>query len=155
MCKDCKEINIPIGPQGPQGIPGVNGTNGTNGINGTNGTNGTNAFKFVKEFTTKDIEQKLTITQAELTACGGLPQGCLASGLTQNLLTDYHLKVYFRPTVNGSWIEGVQRTPVGSTFPAGTYTYSLVLPFLILNPTSNIYIQLDNYIGLCRVVILG
>lgn len=40
-CKDCDELNIPIGPTGetgltgPQGDPGTNGTNGTNGIDGT------------------------------------------------------------------------------------------------------------------------
>lgn len=157
MCKDCKEITIPIGPKGDPGPAGANGTNGTNGSNGTNGTNGingTNAFKFVKEFTTNDIEQQLTITQSELTSCNILPEGCLHNDILQDILTDFHVKVYFK-AIN-HWIE---MTPVpfsGSTITAGAYTYRLILVHnIVSNPTANIYIQLDNSFGTYRVVILG
>ena len=153
-----KKVITKIGPKGKDGKNGTNGrngtngTNGTNGINGTNGSNGTNAFKFIKEFTTEDIEQQLTITQEELTACGALPIGCLADGTAHDMITDFHVRVYFEIT-NG-WRQGDSRYPGGPISP-GVYTYTLLLVNPAFNPTSDINIQLDNFIGRVRVVILG
>ena len=151
MCTDCNDLTIPVGPQGPKGDTGEPGNNGTNGTNGTNGVNGTNAFKFIKQFTTTDIEQQLTITREELNTCGNLPVGCLGNSTTSNILTDLHIKVY-KQLING-WAEMVQR-PIGSSILADSTTYTLILT-TTANPDNDIYIQLDNSLGTYRVVILG
>lgn len=146
MCKDCNEITIPIGPQGPAGTNGTNGTNGVDGAPGTDGTDGTNAFKFVKEFVTEDIEQTLTITQSDLTACGILPEGCKGSGTTHNLLTDLHIEVYFD---FGAYWEPLKIRYSGDV--AETYTYIKRL----IKASNTINILLDGSQGTYRVVILG
>lgn len=148
-CKDCKEINIPIGPQGPAGTNGTNGTNGAPGTNGTNGVDGTNAFKFVKQVTFDEIEQTIIITQAELTNCGVLPTGCLASETLHNAYTDLHIQVYGQiGSPISFWIPFAYRT---DTITAGVNTYRSQIRI----SDGRIEITLDNYIGIVRVVILG
>lgn len=67
---------------------------GAPGRKGDNGKPGSNAFKFVKLFTTDDIEQVFTISQAELTACGLVPPACIANPADRNPFFDIHIQVW-------------------------------------------------------------
>lgn len=160
MCGNCNGLTIPVGPAGPQGTQGPIGPTGTTGSQGPQGypgnpgSPGTSAFKFIKEFFTEDIEAILTITQEEIVSCRTLPMGCLSGEISQEILADFHLKVYYKTENN--WFEMTQRQPTGSSISAGVYTYSLVLVTnLTTNPLSDITIQLDGSQGRYRVVILG
>lgn len=149
MCVDCSKKTIPVGPPGLPGINGTNGIDGINGINGINGTNGidgvdgTNSFKFTKSFTETEIEQVLIITQAQLTACGAVPASCLADGTIADVLTNYHIQVYFDTGLYWTLLSPYATDP----------TFRVKIK--VEKSTGNILIETFNTIGVFRVVITG
>ena len=119
-----------------------------NGANGSDGAAGTNAFKFVKQFTTEDIEQSLVITYAERTQCTTPPNGCIDDGGDPNLFIDMHIQVWLYvalPFGNSYWNLLVQK---GNAPVAGDYDIAVGAL------TGNITITTANNSGIYRVVIL-
>jgi hypothetical protein len=121
-CNNCKEITLFKGTDGV-GISSIvannNGTltfyytNGTSytspvltgpqGSQGPAGNNGTNAFKFVKEYTDVNLEEfGIEITQAELTSCGPVPQGCLFDNISSSI-SDIHVQVWIKDPALTYW----------------------------------------------------
>lgn len=145
MCTDCNEITIPVGPTG---AAGTNGTNGADGTNGTDGTNGVNAYKFVKQFTTIDIEQTIIIPYSERVTCGTIPEGCLAEGTVKNSYTDIHIQLwYYDVSGTPGWILLKNRV----SLPTGVDTYSVK----ITSTNGDIVITTDGQFGIYRLVVLG
>jgi hypothetical protein len=130
MCR-CNELTIPYGPIGPQGIQG---------------TAGTNAFKFVKEFTTDDIEQTIIIPYLEWTDCGVINTGCLADGTTSNLYTDIHIQLWLYVDGDFPYWQLLVNGP-----PATNFSYTTRID----SASGDITIITDGNLGNYRLVILG
>ena len=127
---------LPIGPQGPAGTDGVDGADGAPG---TNGTNGTNAFKFVKVFTTDDIEQALAISYDDLTSCEEFPDTCVMNGEPD--FPDLHVQVWLYSTdVFNHWELLTNKTDYLATVNA---------------TNGQIVINTANNMGTYRVVVIG
>ena len=60
---------------------------------GEKGSAGTNAFKFIKEFNTDSNGTVITVTLAEMVACGALPAGCLSGGIPSSV-ADLNVQVW-------------------------------------------------------------
>lgn len=151
MC-NCKELTIPIGPTGPQGIQGLQGIQGIQGEQGPvgntgpQGNSGTNAFKFVKQFTTDDIEQTIVIPYSQWSFCGTTPQGCLADGTTANPFIDIHIQLWNYITEELPYWLLLSNGAFGTTF-----SYNVKI-----NPSNgDITITTDGNLGIYRLVILG
>ena len=129
MCR-CNELTIPYGPQGAPG------------------TNGINAFKFVKEFTTEDIEQPIVIPYVQWSACGASSSGCLADGTTANPFVDIHIQLWLlvQPVDSSSYWQLLVNGP-----PATNFSYTT----RINSSTGAITIITDGNLGTYRLVILG
>lgn len=134
MCTDCNEITIPIGPTGPAGT------------NGTDGTNGVNAYKFVKQFTTIEIEQTIIIPYSERVTCGTIPEGCFAEGTVKNSYTDIHIQLWWYD-VSGTpgWLL-LRNTTIGAN---DTYNVKITAS------NGDIVITTDNNLGTYRLIVLG
>lgn len=114
-------------------------------IRGTNGTSGTNAFKYTKVFTTTDIEQSLTVSVAEYTNCGVVPNPCIIDPVNINLFVDLNVTVWYRPNATSDW----QLMTAGNLFVANDYICTV-------NYTTGLITVLTmNSIGLYRVLITG
>jgi hypothetical protein len=69
-------------------------------------------FKFVKEFETNLDGSIITISQAELTSCATVPNGCLYDGITQSF-ADLNIQVWIRSNDGGLgayWEQGDNST---------------------------------------------
>lgn len=124
MCR-CNELTIPYGPQGAPGI---------------------NAFKFVKQFTTDDIEQTIVVPYAEWSACGVSPFGCLADGTTANSFIDIHIQLWLYVNADVPYWQLLVNGP-----PATNFSYTTRINSL----TGDIIINTDGNLGNYRLVILG
>lgn len=114
-------------------------------IRGTNGTSGTNAFKYTKIFTTVDIEQTLTISVAEYTNCGVVPNPCILDPATINLFVDLTVTVWWRLNTTSDWL----LMTAGNTYISNDYMC------MVNYTTGLITITTYNSYGLYRVLITG
>lgn len=149
-CTTNNSSSLPIGPTGATGATGATGPTGPQGPQGIQGQQGdpgpagTNAFKFVKQFTTEDIEGTLSITLNELESCVEIPQGCLGYATEPISLVDLHIQVWIL-NVGGGW----NLLTCGGLTSSSDYT-------VLVNTIANIIeIQLGNNQGTYRVVILA
>ncbi len=96
--------------------------------------------KFVKQFTTTEIEQDLAISRAEITACGSWPLPCTPDGTDPVDFVDLHLQTWLLVSTNWKQL---------STGLAATDCF-----VFINNSTGNITVTTGNNSGTYRVVIL-
>lgn len=71
--------------------------------------------KFVKQFTTVDIEQNLDISYVERTACDSFPGACTPDGTDPNNYTDLHVQVWLNSAMSPTeWILQIHGTSYSS-----------------------------------------
>jgi len=113
-------------------------------IRGTDGTDGRAFIKYVKEFTTTEIEQDLTVSFAEWTACGEPDDACTVG--TPNALVDIIVSVMWRPNNTSNWVQLAGR---GSALSVFDYQMS------INYTTGLITITTASNEGLYRVIVIA
>jgi hypothetical protein len=145
-CSGCGPFTV---PEGATGATGATGPAGADGSNGTNGTNGTNAFKFIKIFTTTEIEQALTVSYAERTLCVPVPDGCILD--TKDLIPklDMHVAVWWRLDSGTATWKLLKCAGQGGADTGDDYNMT------VNHSTGLITINTLNNLGLYRVVILA
>ena len=128
------------------GCRGKCGCNINQTTKGEKGDNGANAFKFVKEFTTEDIEQAIIVPYTEWSACSLVPAGCLGLDTIASVKLDIHIQLML-------YVDG--DAPYWLLLSNGAFNTTYSYNARIDNSTGDISIITDGNLGIYRLVILA